>query len=212
MSNTVRYVTYQDWVKLAASTDEARPTLCGMLVDSTNMVATDGYRLHMAPVAGQGLAEGLWHVRRAGTIIDGKFPTYSYVVPDKHVTHVMGDIREVRAILAASIAYSKAKDGKHGHPFTSFKLADGKYFTVGASYLLDALKGADDAAHVEFTADNPLGAMRVDWDGRTAVLMAIRRDPTSKPVDRFDISDSLTIDTLAVATAKDKARDARRAA
>lgn len=58
-----RPLEHVEWVRKAASSDQARPVLCGYHVSEQSMAATDGYRLHIGPKLASAQL-GVWTLRR----------------------------------------------------------------------------------------------------------------------------------------------------
>ena len=182
-----KYIEPEAWVKLAASTDYARPVLCAMHVTERETEATDGHRLHRVRGTGK-LAAGLWDAK-SGTACDGQYPNIDRVIPAGAPTHTVEDVAELRAIVAAAVAYGKAR-GVPSH--ITFRLDGGEYIALNASYLADVLRGVGKyESTIEMRASKPLGPVRIDLAIGLAVLMPFRTGDSSVGSRRFDATECM---------------------
>lgn len=187
-----------EWVRLAASTDEARPVLTGVCVRGEELAATDGHRLHVAKTPSwlptlEAQAEG----GRPGTIfnprtlerVEGIYPDYAPVFPNPTAAYEVDDLTMVLAQVHAAIAAGKVT--KNYGTFVSVPTAEGIPVRLNALYVLDILKGRQDST-VELRTAGPLAPVTFDLSfGRRAVVMPVRvanGDTPGKleyPLDRF---------------------------
>lgn len=187
-----------EWVALAASTDNLRPVLRGIHVNG-QLTATDSYRVHRA-AGTDGRAPGLWDAR-TGAPIEGTYPNVDAITPMDAPTHEIVDLDELRAVVAANIAYGKA-GGHCGTTLISFLSANGRHVYLNTTYLAPALRAMDGAFRgtelVKVLARNPEFVVRFDFpvsDARTAVFMPVRiaaSGDSSDPSARFDVSELIT--------------------
>lgn len=184
---------HADWVRRAASTDQARPVLTGYNVADGSMAATDGYRMHIAPRAAN-MAEGTW--TWAGEAIEGTYPNWRQIVPDGPATLEVVDVDGMTAIAAAAAAARKSWGVDAAASCVSLPAADGGHAYLKPAMLLDALMGAMaryGGPTVELRVESPLKAMRLDVsNGRRAVLMPFRANSgldSPPPHPRFDLSE-----------------------
>ena len=118
-----------DWVGKAKGKEQTRYYLTEMYADKDNIVATDGHRLHLTP-NNQGY-DGYIDNKGNSIIIDGTYPEYKKVMPEK--TH--SDVLDM----------DKLTVGQSGKiTVATFNLFDARV-TFKMKYLLDLMNGAKTA-------------------------------------------------------------------
>jgi hypothetical protein len=188
-----------EWVKLAASTDSARPVLCALHADGDRVEACDGHKLHRYTGGDHGVRNGLWDVK-TGTATDGQYPALSYVIPSGECTHMVHDLAEFAATVAAAVAYGKALGDRYSA--VTLPCSDGSSMRVSARYLSDMLRGMPASGTLMLLLTGSDKPLRADLGaGRIAVIMPIRAaSGANQRSARFDLSC-----TVREATAEDRA-------
>lgn len=178
-----------EWVKLAASRDEARPVLMALKVEADKIVATDGHRLHVAPRV-PALAEGVWTSDL--TAFEGNYPNWQMVVEEAAgpATLEVVDRVGMRAICAACIAAREITRRWERH--VRLPTPEGPVY-IDPVYLRDVLRGC--SASMKIRAPHPLRAVRFDLDtGSTAIVMPLRREgDVGKDAERWDLSEFVKV-------------------
>lgn len=140
------------WVALAVGKEGSRPYLGYVYVDGGQMVATDGYRMHVAD-AGE-FEPGFYHpVTRERCAVDFKYPEYKRVIPEAS--------RKPRE----PVDKGCADMGSYG---IARKMDDAAF---NKRYLDDALAGLE---LPQWTMQGMKGPCRIDSGNRTAVVMPVR--------------------------------------
>jgi len=103
-------------------------------------------------------------------------------------------MEELRAVVAAALAYGKAKRMTVS-PVT-FTGADGTVVALNAAYLTDMLRGVGPYVTVSVSAPSETKPVRFEMGDRVALLMSIRK-PDSSRSKRFDVSECLTVNATA---------------
>jgi hypothetical protein len=186
-----------EWIRKAASTDQARPVLCGYNVTDGLMAATDGHRLHIAPRLANG-QPGVWTF--SGEEIDGRYPTWAQVVPEGPANLEIQDLAGMIAITSAAMAARKVLGVDGAVSCVSLPTQDGGYAHVKPSLLLDALMGGYaryGGYELQLFVQSALKPIRLDIDnGRRAVIMPFRVGNGLEdvgPSKRFDLSEFVKV-------------------
>jgi hypothetical protein len=170
-SDQLRHLGDWDWVRLAAATDSRRPVLRAVQVCGRRAVATDGRRLHLAPVS---CPDGLWDAELMQPVV-GEYPSYEPVLVRDGPTWEVADLASLWSLLQV------ARPGTVELPCGLGRC------TLDAGQLAEALLGAATAERILLSASAGDTAIRFDFPDlrRTAVLARMGRRHPSADLSRF---------------------------
>lgn len=155
------------WVaKAVASSRDVREYLGYVYVDSNGFAnATDGHRLHRAPVDPETFSEGYYDTKGNSVRLDNTYPDVDRVIPvsGKPFHTSLSDIKYQHSDFATGKMI--AQFGDNGEVY------------VSKGYLMDALSCKKDVESdgFEATQNDALAPLKIDYgDGKLAVIMPIR--------------------------------------
>jgi len=181
-----KYLDDIEWVAKAASKDQGRPILTGILRQRTGemkgrLAATNGHVLHVADVAYPIQFPGV--ALLSGKAIDGQFPHIDHVIPTKPATHVISDVARFLATCEAAAAFGKAMGVKGPAKENAIRLLGCDF---EPRYLLDAIQGAILTDNHRIEVYCKASVLRLAFGiERKAVIMGVREAKPRFAVDEF---------------------------